>query len=242
MFYHGGCSWNRSTVVDIISSNSDISMLQECICLATFPDGLEVDTTVDISISEQPKKTISEPSGYFFWNKQNSPSPPKPVEHTPPPISDAAVITSLLTCTSRVHFEPRNGDAEAVDLTKFQIPPIFPNEISSNTDLDKRSRFLNSASPVQSKHRASHFAEAENIFWCLLTARNSEEFVTCGGRRSDGCTPTKQQALDVLKYYRRVISSSGWKLDRKKMSKLRDNAIVQSEKEKSKNLKSGEES
>ncbi len=209
-------------MLDIIGNSSDLSMLQETINFILF--SLQIDGIPkledhneglggrDVTSPEKVQPTASS-SGFLFWRRQSSPATLDSLpgsSSSVPSMSHSELMLSLMSCTYRQYLEA----------TSFG---------SSHTSSSELSPLVSNASA----HEAENFANAEKIFCDLVTSRNFEEFVTCKGRRKcvgssivDGIAPSKDEAMLVLKHYKRVLNSVGWKLDRKKMFALREKGFA----------------
>jgi hypothetical protein len=178
-------------------------------------------------------------SGFLFWRRK-SPGSPISAKAVADDVSDAPAFSysdfllSLLTCSpalSDSSAKSSGGDAPLSPLLGAAgIHHSFNGVSSSDNVQSMQSTGSNSKSSL---------AEAERIMWRFVTASNLEEFVTCRGTRrvsqqdlsrrdakkvtiADGYAPTKAQAMDVLKQYRRALQALGWKLDRKKIAAMRE--------------------
>lgn len=189
------------------------------------------------------------PNGFYFWRKQVSSDSMAGGSASPhnnaPSISRSEFIMSLLTCSDifsphesneeRKHerrpiFEATEGMRNAVQSPFYKKSPAVRPSRAHSGQSETRSR-----KQTADKDDSYSFSEAESMFWKFLGAKTLKEFVTCGNTRgcdnnssefeSDGYAPSKAQALEVLKRYRRALSSVGWKLDRKKMASLRENGM-----------------
>lgn len=182
-------------------------------------------------------------NGFYFWRKQASSDASaalaSPAVGTT--MTHSEFVMALLTCSGAI-FESREPEPKS----NFR-QPLFEYSNSAcglNSPSYRKSPSSHSARAHLNSphlHRSAGtsvdsltFAESESLFWRFLGAKTCDEFVTCGHSRTceklsngdaDGYAPSKAQALEVLKYYRRALASVGWKLDRKKMAALRESGM-----------------
>ncbi len=229
-----GCSFTKENE----SCGDDNSVNSENVLRKTMSSG---------AIDQHNKESIhgsESRGGFLFWTKHLSSETAisEPSFSNATSISSAPVVErndflmSLLSCSvNRLSDESERSNERRFSvlhhleaLSHSTTPPFL-----SPRTRTKSPKYLRLQ--TQSSLSVDFLAESEYIFWKYLCARTFEEFVTCCNSRccsaqgsviTEGYSPSKTQALIVLKSYRRMLSSVGWKLDRKKMATLREKGVI----------------
>ena len=231
-----------STMSEIDASDSIIATAPASIPQAPSS---KKDSEAGLKALSDQKQGRGTDSSFLFW-KRKSPGSPVSTNGSGkgktaavvdasdfPTVTYSDFLLSLLTCSpvlSDASLKSSNGEVP--------LSPLLGGTGSHSLSGVQSSDNVQSIQSAGSNSSKSSLAEAERIMWGFVTASNLEEFVTCRGTRRvshdssrrdtkkaplvDGYAPTKSQAMDVLKQYRRALQGLGWKLDRKKIAAMRE--------------------